>query len=309
MNLTLVVLIGLLVSACGVIAWIVVTGRERRRVMMRLDGLGPSPMSGAPIAILRENKEDWEGRIWRWLRRNTPEHWASAGDAEHVLVHAGFDGGAAPLMFTTVRISAMVLLPLAALVLGPQDNVAYLLALVLVGAIAGTIGPRAVLDRLAQRRQLRVRKALPDSLDLLVVCVEAGVGLDAAMLRVARDMATLHPDLASEFLVVNRKMNAGVTREDAVHGLWHRTGVEELRGLASSMIQSERLGSSIARVLRVYSETLRRKRKQAAEKRAAQASIKMIIPLALFMLPALFAVVLGPALMLLSRTMQSSTLQ
>ena len=108
-------------------------------------------------------------------------------------------------------------------------------------------------------------------------------------------MGLAHPELAAELLVVNRKMNAGLTRDEAVTGLWNRTGVEELRGLASSIIQSERLGTSIARVLRVNAETLRRKRKQAAEKRAAEAALKMIIPLGLFMLPALFAMILGPA--------------
>ena len=159
------------------------------------------------------------------------------------------------------------------------------------------------------RRRDRIRKAIPDSLDLLVVCVEAGIGLDSALLRVARDMSFLHPDLAGEFLLVNRTVNAGLAREEALHGLWQRTGVDELRGLASSMVQSERLGTSIARVLRVYSESLRRKRRQTAEKRAAEASIKMIIPLALFMLPALFALILGPAAMSLAKTMSGLSLQ
>ena len=129
------------------------------------------------------------------------------------------------------------------------------------------------------------------------------------MLRVARDMAFLHPDLAGEFLVVNRTINAGISRDDAMHGLYQRTGVEELRGLASSMVQSERLGTSIARILRVYSEALRRKRRQTAEKRAAEASIKMLIPLALFMLPALFALILGPAAMTLAGTLKGVALQ
>ncbi len=157
------------------------------------------------------------------------------------------------------------------------------------------IGPRAVIDNLATKRRDRIRKSVPDALDLLVVCIEAGVGLDAAMLRVARDMAPLHADLSREFILVNRKMSAGMTRADALRGLFDRTGVDELRGLTSSMIQSEKLGSSIARVLRVYAETLRRKRKQAAEKRAAKAALKMIFPMALFMLPALFAIILAPA--------------
>jgi tight adherence protein C len=133
--------------------------------------------------------------------------------------------------------------------------------------------------------------------------------LDSALLRVARDMAFLHPDLSAEFMVVNRTINAGLSREEALHGLWQRTGVEGLRGLASSMVQSERLGTSIARILRVYSEALRRKRRQLAEKRAAEASIKMIIPLALFMLPALFALILGPAAMSLARTMRGVSFQ
>jgi tight adherence protein C len=181
--------------------------------------------------------------------------------------------------------------------------VLYFMTGIFVAGAAGLVGPRAVLDRLAQRRQNRIRRSIPDSLDLLVVCVEAGTGLDSALLRVARDMAGLHPELSGELLVMNRRMNAGLARAEALQGLAKRTGVDELRGLAASMIQSERLGSSIARVLRVYSETLRRQRKQAAEKRAAQATVKMIFPLALFMLPSLFAILLGPAFFILKDVM------
>jgi tight adherence protein C len=127
--------------------------------------------------------------------------------------------------------------------------------------------------------------------------VEAGVSLDSAILRVARDMATTHPDLSSEFLIVNRRVNAGIPRERALQGLWERTGLEDLRGLVSSMVQSEKWGTSIAKVLRINAETLRRKRKQAAEKKAAEAGLKMMFPLMLFLLPALFVVILGPAAM------------
>jgi tight adherence protein C len=108
-------------------------------------------------------------------------------------------------------------------------------------------------------------------------------------------MATTHPDLASEFLMVNRRVNAGLPREKALQGLWERTGLEDLRGLVSSMVQSEKWGTSIAKVLRINAETLRRKRKQAAEKKAAEAGLKMLFPLMLFLLPALFVVILGPA--------------
>jgi tight adherence protein C len=263
-------------------------------------GAGVSPV---PLDILRDDAPGLAGRLASWLRERTPKSWSEAGDASEVLVQAGFDGPEAPLFFTSIRLAALVLLPLGAVVFGAHDNFMYFVLGIVVAGAAGLVGPRAVLDRLAQRRQDRVRRSIPDSLDLLVVCVEAGTGLDSALLRVARDMAGLHPELSGELLMVNRRMNAGLSRAEALQGLAKRTGVEELRGLAASMIQSERLGSSIARVLRVYSETLRRQRKQAAEKRAAQATVKMIFPLALFMLPSLFAILLGPAWFILKDIM------
>jgi len=307
MPLILWVLIGVIVFAVAAALYALQAARIRRELVLRLDVGGA--IASAPITILRGTDEGWVTRLGRWLRENAPSSWSNAGEAAPLLVQAGFDGDFAPLFYTTIRVSAAVLLPLAAFVLGPQENFQRLILLVILAGAAGVIGPKAVLDRLVAKRRDRIRKAIPDSLDLLVVCVEAGVGLDSAILRVARDMAFLHPDLASEFLIVNRTINAGLSRDDAMHGLFQRTGVEELRGLASSMVQSERLGTSIARILRVYAEALRRKRRQMAEKRAAEASIKMLIPLALFMLPALFALILGPAAMTLMKTLQGTSLQ
>jgi tight adherence protein C len=307
MPLILWVLIGVIVVAVSAALYSLQLARARRDLVLRLDG--QAGVAAAPITILRGTDESWVTRFGRWLRENAPTSWSDAGAAAPLLVQAGFDGDFAPLFYTTIRVSAAVLLQLAAFTFGPQANFKTLMILVIVAGAAGVIGPKAALDRLVTRRRDRIRKAIPDSLDLLVVCVEAGVGLDSAMLRVARDMAFLHPDLSSELLIVNRTINAGLSREEALHGLWQRTGVEELRGLASSMVQSERLGTSIARILRVYAEALRRKRRQLAEKRAAEASIKMIIPLGLFMLPALFALILGPAAMSLADTLKGVSLQ
>jgi tight adherence protein C len=300
-------LIGVIVVAVAAALYAVQVGRTRRELVLRLDG--QAGVASAPITILRGTDEGWVTRLGRWLRENAPSSWSDAGDAAPLLVQAGFEGDFAPLFYTTIRVTTAVLLPLGAFVLGPQSNFRNLMMLVVLAGAAGVIGPKAALDRMVGKRRDRIRKAIPDSLDLLVVCVEAGVGLDSAMLRVARDMAFLHPDLAAEFLVVNRTINAGISRDDAMHGLYQRTGLEDLRGLASSMVQSERLGTSIARILRVYSEALRRKRRQTAEKRAAEASIKMLIPLALFMLPALFALILGPAAMSLAETLKGVSLQ
>jgi tight adherence protein C len=300
-------LIGVIFVAVAAALYALQVARTRRDLVLRLDG--QTGVASAPVTILRGTDEGWVTRFGRWLRENAPSSWSDAGEAAPLLVQAGFEGDFAPLFYTTIRVAAAVLLPLAAFVLGPQSNFRNLILLVVLAGAAGLIGPKAALDRMVGKRRDRIRKAIPDSLDLLVVCVEAGIGLDSAMLRVARDMAFLHPDLAGEFLVVNRTINAGISRDDAMHGLYQRTGLDELRGLASSMVQSERLGTSIARILRVYSEARRRKRRQTAEKRAAEASIKMLIPLALFMLPALFALILGPAAMTLAGTLKGASLQ
>ncbi len=294
MTIILYVLIGVIVAGCAAAAYALQASRDQRAVLSRAGGR--QIVDAAPQAALLWNPEQTAiGRLAGWLRANTPESWSDAGDAASILVHAGYDSQAAPLFYTTARLGAAVLLPLAAFALGPSGDIRKLALTVVAALFVGVVGPKAVVDNLATKRRDRIRKSVPDALDLLVVCVEAGVGLDAGMLRVSRDMAALHPDLSGEFALVNRKMGAGVTRADALRGLYDRTGVEELRGLTSSMIQSEKLGSSIARVLRVYAETLRRKRKQAAEQRAAKAALKMIFPMALFMLPALFAIVLAPA--------------
>jgi tight adherence protein C len=216
------------------------------------------------------------------------------------LVHAGYDGAAAPAVYATVRLASVIGLPLLALAIAPRRNMLLFVASLALAVIIGFIAPAAFIANRAGARQQRLRRSLPDAMDLLVVCVEAGISLDAAILRVAREMATLHPDLANEFLIVNRRVNAGMSREQALHGLWLRTGLEDLRGLASNMIQSEKWGTSIATVLRVYAETLRRKRKQAAEKKAATAPLKMMIPLAVFIFPTIFVVLMGPAIIKIS---------
>ena len=166
--------------------------------------------------------------------------------------------------------------------------------------VIGLILPQAFIDHRAATRQETLRRAIPDSLDLLVVCVEAGVSLDAAIMRVAREMAILHPDLANELVVVSppsecrHPARAGVARALGAH----RRG--RSAGPRANMIQCEKWGTSIATVLRVYAESLRRKRKQLAEKRAATAPLKMTFPLALFIFPAIFVVLLGPAMMKIS---------
>lgn len=302
MTLPIILLISLIVAAVSMVAYVILVSRQRSQVLGRADGriVGATQL---PTAILRQPEESFSTRLGAWLSERMPASWTDNEEAKSKLVHAGFDGDAAPVVYAAIRLTVGLLLPTLVFIFAAGSTSRGMLLRVGFAAAIGVLGPAAVLDRIVQRRQQRIRHAIPDALDLLVVCVEAGVSLDAAILRVARDMTTTHPDLANELLGVNRRTNAGIPRDKALHGLWLRTGLEDLRGLASSMVQSEKWGTSIAKVLRIYAETLRRKRKQIAEKKAAEAGLKMLFPLMLFLLPALFVVILGPAVMRISATL------
>lgn len=292
MLLTLGALVAVLVFALAIAVHTLLRDRERSAVIGRAGGLLDEREE---LVALKAEKNSVGDRLVRWLVGHAPASWNDANDTADLLTHAGYYSPTAPVVYTAIRLASAILLPLAAFLFMRRGDPMTFMIVVAIAVVIGVLLPTAFLSRKARLRQERLRRALPDSLDLLVVCVEAGISLDAAMLRVAREMAILHPELAEELLIVTRRVNAGVTREQALHGLWARTGVEELHGLASNMIQSEKWGTSIARVLRVYAESSRKKRKQIAEKKAATAPMKMLFPLTAFIFPSLFIVLLGPA--------------
>lgn len=188
-----------------------------------------------------------------------------------VLATGGF------LLFATpILVRPDLILALAAL------GVAYLL-------------PGIWLGRLAKRRQHRIQVALADVLDLLVVCVEAGLGLDQAMVRVGQELEFAFPDLADELRIVNLELRAGKPRIEALKNLADRTGIDDVRSLVSMLVQTDRFGTSIAQSLRVHSETLRTKRRQRAEEAAAKTGVKMVFPLVFCVFPAIWVVTIGPA--------------
>jgi len=143
--------------------------------------------------------------------------------------------------------------------------------------------------------------ALPDGLDLLVICVEVGLGLDQSILRVAQELRIVHPELSEELQMVNLEMRVGKSRLDALRELARRTGLDELKALVAMLIQTERFGTSIAQSLRVYSDDLRTRRRQRAEEMSAKTTVKMVPPLVFFIFPALIVVILGPAVITLMR--------
>jgi tight adherence protein C len=180
------------------------------------------------------------------------------------------------------------------------------LLMVSVGAF-GFFLPRFVLKRMIKKRQLLIKLGLPDALDLTVICVEVGLALDQAMMRVGQDLHHAHPELSDEFHLVNLEMRAGKPRAEALRNLVERTGVDDLRSLVGTLIQTDRFGTSIAQALRVHSDSLRTERRQRAEEQAAKTTIKMVIPLVLFVLPSIIFVTLGPAIIQLIRTLAPVT--
>jgi tight adherence protein C len=155
--------------------------------------------------------------------------------------------------------------------------------------------PAVVVGCIRKRRQEAIFLALPDALDLMVVCVEAGLGLDSAMRRVTAEMAATCPALSEEYAIANFQLQMGRPRKDVLHELGVRTGVADLRALAAVLIQAERFGSSISQALRVQSDSMRTRRRQLAEERAAKTAVKLIFPLVLFIFPGIFVVLVGPA--------------
>ncbi len=179
-----------------------------------------------------------------------------------------------------------------------EENPLFILAL---AALGGYLLPEFWLTSRVRRRQHRIQLSLPDCLDLLVVCVEAGLALDQALLRVSQELRIAHPELCDELDLVNAEIRVGKTRIDALRELGARTGVDDIKALVAMLIQTDRFGTSIAQSLRVHSDDLRIKRRQRAEEAAAKTTVKMVPPLVFFIFPALFVVILGPAVISIAR--------
>ena len=175
--------------------------------------------------------------------------------------------------------------------------------LAIVAAVLGYLAPDLVLTRATKRHQKAIQNGLPDALDLIVVCVEAGSSLDQAIVRTSDELELALPALAQELRIVTGEIRAGKSRLDAFHGLAQRTGVDDVRALVAMLTQTDRFGTSIAQALRNHATTSRTKRRQRAEERAAKVGVKLVFPLALCFVPALYVVSLGPVVIRILRTL------
>jgi tight adherence protein C len=213
------------------------------------------------------------------------------------LVYAGYRRPEAMQIFYTIKATLAIALPFAVFVVAqwlPKLSTQLVVFYSLAGAGLGLLVPNLVLERLVEKRLRKLRNAFADALDLMVVCVEAGLGLSQTIQRVADELFVSHPELANELSMVNAEMRAGVDNVTALKHLADRTGLDDVRGLVSLLVQTLRFGTAIADSLRVYSEEFRDKRMQRAEEIAAKIGTKMIFPLVVFMFPAFFVVAVGP---------------
>jgi tight adherence protein C len=216
------------------------------------------------------------------------------------LVRAGYRSPQALQAFYVIKSLLAVALPLLVL-LGSrwfsEFDTRSTLTYAMIACGVGLLGPNYVLGKLVERRMKDLRNAFPDALDLLVVCVESGLGLAAAIQRVADELDVSHPELGFELSTVNAEIRAGVPREQALKNLASRTGLADIRGLVGLLVQTMRFGTDVTDALRVYSEEFRDKRMQQAEEQAAKMGTKLIFPLVICMFPVFFIVAIGPAVL------------
>jgi tight adherence protein C len=233
-----------------------------------------------------------------------PKDDAELGKIRLELLNAGFRSENAVQVYLGIKLLCLLVALAAAIPLMyakhgfTRPGITYM---VLAGAVAFYL-PGFVVGMLKKKRTEAIFLGLPDALDLMVVCVEAGLGLDAAMRRVTAELAASCPVICEEFAIANFQLQMGRTRKDVLHDLGTRTGVNDMRSLAAVLIQAERFGSSIAQALRVQSDAMRTRRRQLAEERAAKTAVQLIFPLVLFIFPGIFVVLVGPAAIQIANT-------
>ncbi len=269
---------------------------ERLRRMSGKDGAGVQSVHSVAIPEDRPAAELAQ-RLAEPLNKLLPPSATEARKLQKKLMHAGFRSAEAPLIYRAIQLISMAGFPLAvagvcALTARPLNNA---LVYIIMAFVVGFFLPRFVLNRTIRKRQRLIRWGLADALDLMVVSVEAGLGLNAAMMKVSNELRDVHSDVAIEFELANLEIRVGRERDEALRNLAERTGVDDLRSFVAMLIQTDKFGTSIAKGLRTFSDSMRTKRRQRAEQEAQKAAVKLLFPLACFLFPTLFIAILGPA--------------
>ena len=266
--------------------------RPASTVAARLDVVDPA------LAVLENNPlTTMTARAAEPINKIVPISAAEAKKLEKQLLHAGYSSPDAAMAYRAIQILSLVGFPTVVV------TIFFFLdwsmnSLLLWGMFAAAFGfyvPRIILRRKIANRQQRITWALADALDLMVIAVEAGLGLNAALNRVGEELKDLHPDMQHELELVNLEIRVGRSREEALRNLTERTGVDDIRSFVALLIQADRFGSSIAKAVRVFADSLRTKRRQRAEQASAKAALKLLIPLTVFLFPVIVSMILAPA--------------
>jgi len=268
----------------------------------------PTPAAGsrlqellAPEADLPERKPGMRGRLGKLLQPLSalvPKSSKKSTSTRNWLIQAGYRDAEHVRIFFGIRVLTAIVFTFAGVVAGFAGRSPLLL---LVMPVLGYMLPRFLLKRHITLRQETIRLALPDALDLIIICVDAGLALDQALERIAAEIRHAHPALSGELSLVILETRAGKPRAEALRNLVARTGVDDIRALVAVLLQTERFGTSIAASLRVHADALRTERRQRAEERAAKTTIKIVPPLVFFIFPVLFFVMLGPTIISVMR--------
>jgi tight adherence protein C len=302
--------------AVTAIAWTVigrVTGEDKPRAEARLDMLKKRSSSRGDDPADDKHKKKNAALTAVLEKATSPLADTVTGNEKEMgklrekLVNAGFRRESAPVVFKGMQL----MIAGTGLFIGGVFGVLTeglsqpMLLKAAGGVVIGFFIPSLLLGHLAKKRMEKVFLGLPDALDLMVVCVEAGLGMDQALRKVAEEMNKSHKEIGEEFGIANQQLQFGSSRADVLKALGFRSGVADLKQLASILIQADKFGSSVATALRVQSDSMRVKRRQIAEEKAAKTAVKMIFPLVLFIFPGIFVVLVGPAGINMYRNMLS----
>lgn len=279
-------------SALGLFALFALSSKERM-VGTRVAAIA---LQGRRSLAQRDEVDGWLVSLTRVCR-------ARIGMAETPKLRARFlAAGIKNEQSIETYFATQMLCPVVGIAAGsfiPSNTLFWIFVFVVIGYMI----PDFVLDRKAKSRREGLRKSIPDAIDLLVICVDAGLGLDQAMLRVGQELAVSHPEINEEFLQINREQRAGKPRLDAWQSFAERSQLSDVKGFVNMLIQTERFGTPIARALSTFADGMRLKRRQIAEEKAAKTTVKIMFPLVLFIFPCMFIVLLGPAVISMMRNM------
>ena len=304
--ISLLVFLGVLVMGWG--AWSYMQSQERvKDWSIRAKGQSLSQSSSKKNDKKVSLKDQGMKLLERLGQVNKPKDQAVTTRLRASLATAGYRSPRAIVVFLGTRIFFFFLLGLTFLIFGSevmQGKDPMFFPMVLIGVMmVGFYGPQLWLSSAITKRKERLVNGFPDALDLMVVCVEAGLGLDQAIARVGQEVKQGHPDLGDEFILLNLELRAGLSREQGLRNLVNRTDLDDIRSLVALLIQTDRFGTSIGQALRVHSDSMRLKRRLKAEERGAQLPVKLMIPLILFIFPALMVVIIGPGAISLLRNL------